>query len=326
MFLLIPTPPVSEAVVQRAAPATTERLAPTPSEEGADWRDLQDLERYLLEQMTARIDASIEKNRALMRESEAYLIGRIDDRFDVLRREISELRATLQPAGQTAVVTIPGGQAPGRDTTSSLAIRANEAIVPSLDAQTQRTLTPAPPPHLSLPIVERIERAMLETGVFLALSINFELGKEQLLPSSLPTLDAVGHVLTNYPDLQIEIAGHTDSTGPLALNQTLSQARAESVRSYLLATNPGIVPERLVARGYGPTRPLASNDRPTGRMLNRRVEFTVLNPEATQRLTRTTSLSPVDSSTTDSEVLRLLRELLEQELLRTEPARPDTLH
>lgn len=73
--------------------------------------------------------------------------------------------------------------------------------------------------------------------------------------------------------------GATDAVGPDAFNQQLSEVRAEAVRAYL-ADRFGLVPDPLVARGYGEARPLTSNDRRSGRALNRRVEFTVLNPEA----------------------------------------------
>ncbi|RMF59783.1 MAG: OmpA family protein, partial [Bacteroidetes bacterium] len=70
-------------------------------------------------------------------------------------------------------------------------------------------------------------------------------------------------------------AGHTDSTGPDDYNLRLSQARAEAVRAYLIERF-GIAPERLVARGYGESQPIADNVTATGRTLNRRVEFRVI--------------------------------------------------
>ena len=90
-----------------------------------------------------------------------------------------------------------------------------------------------------------------------------------------------------YPDLRIEVGGHTDSRGSDALNLRLSQRRAESVLEYL--AQAGVSRSRLSAVGYGEARPVASNDNETGRALNRRVEFVVLNPEAARQTARPAS-------------------------------------
>jgi outer membrane protein OmpA-like peptidoglycan-associated protein len=77
------------------------------------------------------------------------------------------------------------------------------------------------------------------------------------------------------PDVRIEIAGYTDNTGRLALNMSLSQARAQAVRAYLASR--GVAPARMVARGFGPNDPVAPNTTPQGRAQNRRVELHKLN-------------------------------------------------
>ena len=104
----------------------------------------------------------------------------------------------------------------------------------------------------------------------------------------------------------------------------LSRERASAVRSYLLSVYPEIDPDRIVAQGYGPTRPIASNDRQTGRMLNRRVEFVVLNPEATERYTREQLLPSASDPRREEDVRRLLRQILEEELQVLQTAKPDT--
>lgn len=108
--------------------------------------------------------------------------------------------------------------------------------------------------------------------------IYFETGKSRLLPQSNQMLDVVAEFLKKHPELKrVLIEGHTDSTGPMALNMNLSQARAESVRRYLISKK--VSASRLSAKGYGPTRPVASNDTPEGREKNRRVEFTIIEPK-----------------------------------------------
>jgi outer membrane protein OmpA-like peptidoglycan-associated protein len=75
--------------------------------------------------------------------------------------------------------------------------------------------------------------------------------------------------------MQIEISGHTDSIGSDEVNNRLSQGRADVVKNYL--TNQGKIPAaRIVTKGYGKTRPVASNDTEEGQQANRRVEFLIL--------------------------------------------------
>jgi len=130
--------------------------------------------------------------------------------------------------------------------------------------------------------VETIESAFLDEGVFRAFEVNFAFGTATLQPRATRTLDAVGAVLEQYPDVRVEIAGHTDAVGPDSVNARLSRARAAAVRSYL-STRYDLAPDRLAARGYGEARPIAPNDSPAGRALNRRVAFRVLNPDTLSR-------------------------------------------
>ena len=73
----------------------------------------------------------------------------------------------------------------------------------------------------------------------------------------------------------VEIGGHTDNVGDAASNLQLSQQRAEAVRNFLV--NQGVDQAMLTARGYGETKPIASNDTEQGRFRNRRIEFTVIS-------------------------------------------------
>lgn len=140
------------------------------------------------------------------------------------------------------------------------------------------------------PLATRVERAMLGAGVFRALQVNFEFDRSRLLPTSGPTLDAVSDVLERFPDLQIEVAGHADSVGPDAYNRRLSEERAEQVRRSLIER--GVGPDRIRVQGYGEGRPVLSNGTPTGRALNRRVEFIVLNPDTAVQYRRGTRQHP----------------------------------
>ena len=105
--------------------------------------------------------------------------------------------------------------------------------------------------------------------------VTFETGRSALKPDSYTILDIVAASLSANPDIKIEIAGHTDNTGSAATNMRLSQARADAVRAYL--ASKGVVPERMVAKGYGPSQPVAPNTTATGRAQNRRVELRQTN-------------------------------------------------
>ncbi len=101
--------------------------------------------------------------------------------------------------------------------------------------------------------------------------INFDVDKATLRPESMGTLNQIKRILADNPDLKFEIDGHTDNSGAAAHNLTLSQQRADAVKSQLVQM--GVDPSRLTAKGYGDTKPMADNGTPEGKANNRRVEF-----------------------------------------------------
>ena len=101
--------------------------------------------------------------------------------------------------------------------------------------------------------------------------IQFDFNKSTIKPVSFPILDEVRAVLVKNPKIKLEVQGHTDNVGSAAYNLKLSDARAGSVRKYLVDT--GIDPSRLIAKGYGLTQPLVPNNSAKNRSLNRRVQF-----------------------------------------------------
>ena len=105
--------------------------------------------------------------------------------------------------------------------------------------------------------------------------VNFHTNSARLRAESYPILDNAITTLVRYSNLQVEVAGHTDSRASDSYNQDLSQRRAETVRQYLI--NGGVSGNRLTATGYGENEPVASNDTPDGRLQNRRVELRVQN-------------------------------------------------
>jgi len=101
--------------------------------------------------------------------------------------------------------------------------------------------------------------------------VNFELGKAVLLPISRDILEEVARSLVANPQVRVEVAGHTDSTGPRAVNERLSLARAESVKAFLIEN--GVAADQLEVKGYASTQPVATNKTASGRAQNRRVEL-----------------------------------------------------
>jgi len=101
--------------------------------------------------------------------------------------------------------------------------------------------------------------------------ITFDIDKSDIKPESMGTLNMIVGVLKSNPGLKFEIDGHTDNTGQAAHNLTLSQQRADAVKSQLVKM--GIDASRLTTKGFGDTKPIADNSTPEGRANNRRVEF-----------------------------------------------------
>ena len=117
-----------------------------------------------------------------------------------------------------------------------------------------------------VPLFKNNERTVTLRGV------NFEPSKDDLLPSSMQILDDVARQLLESPSVKVEVGGHTDAKGKYTSNVRLSVQRAEAVRAYLIMR--GVGSERLIARGYGPDKPVSGNTSVTGRAMNRRVELT----------------------------------------------------
>lgn len=116
--------------------------------------------------------------------------------------------------------------------------------------------------------------------VALPSGILFDVDKDQVRPDAIPSLQAAADVLIKYPDTYVTVEGHTDSTGSYEYNQSLSERRAMRVRDILVQS--GVPWERLSVRGYGETDPVADNQTPEGRQLNRRVQLEIRPDEKLQ--------------------------------------------
>ncbi len=124
--------------------------------------------------------------------------------------------------------------------------------------------------ELPTEIIAKINRDFAEFA-----DANFEFNQFEVADNSYPVLDKIVEVMKDNPDLNLEIAAHTDNVGSFEYNMELSQKRAQSIVNYL--TSKGIDKVRLAGNGYGESRPIASNSTEEGQMKNRRVEFIILN-------------------------------------------------
>ena len=113
---------------------------------------------------------------------------------------------------------------------------------------------------------------LLTEGKLVSYGIYFDVNKDVVKPESYGTLKGIADVLKENPDVRIKIVGHTDSDGADAANLDLSKRRGASVKNELVKTF-GIDASRLEADGLGETKPVASNDTPSNKAMNRRVEF-----------------------------------------------------
>ena len=130
-----------------------------------------------------------------------------------------------------------------------------------------------------------VEKALVDTGIPPSAGapdrktirldyVQFETGANSLTPDSKYQLNDLAEILKKYPNLRIEVGGHTDNVGDPATNRALSQQRADVVKAYLLAQ--GIGANAMTSVGYGSTKPVDTNDTDAGRQKNRRTEFRII--------------------------------------------------
>lgn len=176
---------------------------------------------------------------------------------------------------------------------ASASARAAEAAQRAADAEARNRELQSQLSELSARETDR--------GIVLTLGdVLFDVDRSTLKPGARASLEKLVTFLNENPDRNLEIEGHTDSTGSRAHNEELSQARADSVASFLASR--GISGSRVQTRGLAFDFPVASNDTAAGRQLNRRVEIIIAN--GTGGTTRTQRSSYQSTTTTTSGATR----------------------
>lgn len=212
-----------------------------------------------------------------------YMAARLSDRLpdDWPTRVLVSLQAlSMLSHGSITVgpdqITVRGttrsetGQA---DVARLLAAKLGETALFSLDI----TYVPPPPPIKVRPEPEECA-VMLQTAQ-VPRKIAFEPGSATIAEGSLDVVNRIADILRECGDIRLEIQGHTDSQGRESMNLELSQARADSVLNELRARR--VLTASYDAKGYGEARPIADNKTEEGREENRRIEFHLIRPEAT---------------------------------------------
>lgn len=164
----------------------------------------------------------------------------------------------VQPGKYTIAVTAPGYLTRGKDVTLEN------------DAKLELQFVLKTEPEESL-VKLREDKIEIQQKVY------FDTGKATIQPRSYNLLDQVVSTIIENPNVRIRVEGHTDDVGSAESNLELSQQRAEAVKDYLV--EQGVSPDRLIAKGFGQTRPILPNTSSRNRQYNRRVEFKRLDTE-----------------------------------------------
>lgn len=157
-------------------------------------------------------------------------------------------------------------------TTTAIARQASAGNTPAPAPDNQRIV---PPKTLDAKVVYTPPLVVAAVGKTTQLrALQFVQSKTELLPDAQPALEQLLQFMQSQPTAEIELSGHTDNQGDFDQNLALSKQRVDVIKAYLVSN--GIVANRITTRGYGPTRPIASNNSEATRQLNRRVEMIVL--------------------------------------------------
>ncbi len=154
--------------------------------------------------------------------------------------------------------------------------KANKAAAMANALCPEKAEAPKPPPAAPPPVTVAPPPPAPKVIDRLTVRVNFDSDKADIREADIPELRKAIDFVQKYPDHNIAVEGHTDDRGSATYNQALSERRAEAVKEYLLEHG---VPrgDRIMATGYGETRPMADNGTAQGRFENRRVEILILS-------------------------------------------------
>jgi outer membrane protein OmpA-like peptidoglycan-associated protein len=150
-----------------------------------------------------------------------------------------------------------------------------EPVKPAPPPEPVKPVPPPPPPEPVKPVPPP-PPVKVEKPKPILDPVQFDISKTNISPLGAKALDRDGSIIKEYPNMKVEIQGHTDNTGSETANKVISEKRANSCQKYLM-DKFNISGERIGVKGYGSSKPIADNSTPEGRAKNRRVEFFITN-------------------------------------------------
>ncbi|MEP7337830.1 MAG: OmpA family protein [Acidobacteriota bacterium] len=206
-------------------------------------------------------------------------------RIEAERAKAAERDQAARAASEAAIARerVDQAQSETAKAKANEGVAREEADSARLQTEEAKRERDAAQQRLYFSLSEILETRREARGLIVNLSdVLFDTGQATLKPGAREKLSKLAGILSAFPgDYQIEIEGHTDSVGAEMFNLNLSRGRAESVRDYLVQN--GIKPERVIAaRGFGEAKPVADNETPAGRQVNRRVEIIIADHPLSQ--------------------------------------------
>jgi outer membrane protein OmpA-like peptidoglycan-associated protein len=230
-------------------------------------------QKELAQSDAARAQADAAQDRAAKTRAESDAAKAQSDAADA---QAATTRAQSDAADAQAATTKANSDAADSAASSATALSAAQADADRsrLAAQQADTDKAAMRAKLSEQLNSILQTRDSARGLIVSMSdVLFDTGKYSLKPGAREKLAKVAGILLAYPGLNIEVGGYTDNVGGDAMNQTLSENRAGSVRDYLV--QEGVATNSVTAKGFGNSLPVATNDNSAGRQQNRRVELLV---------------------------------------------------
>lgn len=224
--------------------------------------------------------------RLTLDPTQAYLIATTADGYEPVEERLAFTSTyTNRLYGKTIALNrraaksaqTQGPPVAGSKSATTLPVSNTTAVASGAGTTAAAGARLTPPKTLDAKVVYTPPLIVAPTGKTTQLrAIQFVQSKAELLPDAQPALEQLLAFMRDKPTVEILLAGHTDNQGNFDENLRLSQQRVDLVKDYLVKN--GIAANRINARGYGPTRPIATNNYETGRQQNRRVEMIVVKP------------------------------------------------
>jgi outer membrane protein OmpA-like peptidoglycan-associated protein len=211
--------------------------------------------------------AALAQKQAQEAEQQRLAARQAQQEAQTAAEEAARQRAAAEAARQAAIAQ-----------QQQLALQAQQAEQARLQAEQARLQAEEQAQQTRARLMQQLNQVLQTRDTARGLIVNmsdvlFDLNKATLRPGARERLARVAGIILAYPDLKLQIEGHTDSTGSEQYNQQLSEQRAQVVRDYLVSQ--GVSADNITSQGFGELRPLTTNANAAGRQQNRRVEVVV---------------------------------------------------